>query len=96
MVMEKTLANIHRELLTEICIQVKNCADCHGGGCHPERCLYDVICEADKHGIWMDPYGEKTNRKLEELAGRCGYWMKEETDATGTVTGLAFIKSKKI
>lgn len=66
----------HKEIIYEICMNINNCANCYNEEtrqteCTPFHCvqLYDV----SRDSFCMEPYGEKTNRLLDDIAKQYGY-----------------------
>lgn len=67
----------HREIITDICMTINNCANCHNDetrqtDCFPLNCveLYKVTANS----FYMETFdNSKTNRELLDIAERHGY-----------------------
>lgn len=66
----------HKDIITDICMNINNCADCHNDETHQTDCNLLRSVELHKvsaNSFYMEPYGSKTNRLLLAIAERNGY-----------------------
>ncbi|MBD5534540.1 MAG: hypothetical protein HDQ99_02550 [Lachnospiraceae bacterium] len=67
----------HKEIITEICLLINNCANCHNDetgktDCFPLNCVDLHKVTADS--FYMETFDDsRTNRKLLDIASQCGY-----------------------
>ena len=74
---EQKRREAHKEIVTEICLLINNCANCHSDetgktDCFPLHCvdLYKVTADS----FYMEPYTDSNiNRKLLDIASQYGY-----------------------
>jgi len=67
---EQKRKEAHKEILTDICMVVNNCANCFN--CFPLHCVKLHKVTADS--FYMEPYySSKTNRELIDIASQNGY-----------------------
>lgn len=89
----------HQGILMDICIELKNCADCHNDeagkiDCCPAQRLSQELHNVISDSFATEPFDERTNEKLTEIAKKHGYVM--ETISSGSEGEmLTFHKEKK-
>lgn len=93
---EQDRRNAHKDILTEICMNINNCADCYNEEtkkteCRPFSCL--EVLKVTGTSFYMDAYDAKTNKKLIEIASRFGYKINFVVDnEKSVVTEIRFCK----
>lgn len=92
---EKQRKENHKDILTDICMAINNCADCHNdethkAECNPFGCL--EVFNVSANGFYTNTYDSKTNRKLFEIASQYGYQVGFVMDEKSVVTGIKFYK----
>lgn len=73
---EQKRKEVHKDIITDICMNINNCADCHNEetrktDCDPLRSV--ELHKVSANSFYMEPYGSKTNRLLLDIAERYGY-----------------------
>ena len=74
---EQKRKEAHKEIITEICLLINNCANCHNDetgetDCFPLHCvdLHNITANS----FYMEAFDNSpTNRKLLDIAEQCGY-----------------------
>ena len=92
---EQKRKEAHKEILTDICMSINNCADCHNDetretDCNPLACL--EVFKVTENSFYMNTYDTKTNRKLFEIASQYGYKVGFVMDEKSVVTGIKFYR----
>ena len=75
---DKQRKNLHKDILQALCMEIKNCADCHNDDtgktdCNPECRLYQELHKVTANGFYIEPINPKINRKMFEIASQFGY-----------------------
>lgn len=68
--------DVHKDILLDICMNVKNCADCYNEQTH--QCECDCfnrikIFKSTEKQFYIEPYSSKTNLLLRDIAENHGY-----------------------
>lgn len=73
---QKKLKELHKDIIFDICMNINNCANCYNEetrqtDCYPLQCVetYDL----SENSFCIEPYGEKTNKLLYNIADQYGY-----------------------
>ena len=70
----------HKHILTDICIEINNCAECFDEDtkevdCCPICCLYKELHEISENTFYIEYQNKKMYDKFEEIANKHGYKM---------------------
>ena len=68
---EKQKKNLHKDILSDICLLLHNCAECRE--CNPSEILYREVQKATQSCFYIEPYDSKTNIKLLDIAKKHNY-----------------------
>lgn len=74
------ISEIHKNILEDICLKLKNCADCYNEDtgkveCCPMCHLYAELHEVTADTLFLEPYNSKTHTEFAEIASKHGYEM---------------------
>lgn len=77
--LEQRLKELHKDIILDICMNVNNCANCHNDetrqiDCYPLQCV--EMYEVSEKSFCIEPYCERTNKLLFNIADRYGYKSK--------------------
>lgn len=77
---ENQITEFHKDILEDICLKLKNCADCHNEEtgkveCCPMRNLYAELNDVTADTFFMEPYNSKIHTAFAEIASKHGYEM---------------------
>ena len=66
----------HKEIITDICMTINNCANCFNDetrktDCFPLHCV--KLHKVTANSFYMETYSSKTNRELLDIASQHGY-----------------------
>lgn len=76
----------HKDVLLDMCMNIKNCADCYNEQTHQCDCncfsRIKIFKSTDKQ-FYMETYSNKVNTLLREIAENHGYYMGIIEDSDG-------------
>lgn len=86
--LEQELKELHKDIIFDICMNVNNCANCYNDetrktDCYPLQCVETY--EVSEKSFCIEPYGERINKLLVNIAGQYGYkaeFIMEEKEIT--------------
>lgn len=74
------ISEIHKNILEDICLKLKNCADCYNEETEKTECcpmchLYAELHDVTADTFFLEPYNSKTHTEFAEIASKHGYEM---------------------